>query len=157
MARYDMWIHGVTAMVEWPYLTTEIRHTGFGTIVKQPAGTENWLHLTMPVPTIIDDDAEVAATRIAFKATLNENARIKEVHVRMGTEVISAKAVDWGGDDVNQQINLGGEFHTPGFAHGDLPIRHADAPLALCLKVEFLDGALPGEICLRGAGASFDE
>ncbi|MGH8992873.1 MAG: DUF6623 family protein [Acidimicrobiia bacterium] len=160
MGRYDMWIHGVSAVVEHPVEGMNVRHAGNGMILQQPAGSWNWVHITVPTPTIIDGDAEVAATRIAFTADVNENARIKDVHVYMGGQHISADSVDWSGTRLRRDSFLGEPFFDPfrdGIAARAAPrIRHADGPLTLCLRVEFLDGAETGEICLTGAGAAFD-
>jgi hypothetical protein len=42
------WTRGVAAVVEFPDYVSEVRHNTFGTEIRQQAGTENWLHLSLP-------------------------------------------------------------------------------------------------------------
>jgi hypothetical protein len=42
------WTRGVAAVMEFPDYVSEVRHNTFGTEIRQQAGTENWLHLSLP-------------------------------------------------------------------------------------------------------------
>ena len=157
MARSDYWIHGVSTFVEYPDRTTEIRHAGNGTIVKQRANSDNWFHLPIPTPTSIDGDAEVAVTWVALKASTNENARIRDVHLRTADEFYS-----WGGrpdlsGNISKVWKIGDEWGPIGISAQPPVIRQIRGSIALCLRVDFLDGTLEGEITFWGAGAAFDE
>ncbi|MGH9039994.1 MAG: hypothetical protein ACRDZ3_07175, partial [Acidimicrobiia bacterium] len=74
MSRYDYWTHGVQTFAEGPARRIDnnepvpgldVCHVGWGTIVKQPAGTTNWFHLGVPTPTIIDDETPLSMVIMA--------------------------------------------------------------------------------------------
>lgn len=156
MSRYDYWIHGVSTFVEDPVPVTLMVHAGYGTLVQQPAGTDNWFHIPLPSPTILDDDSEVAVVRVAFNARVNENACIKAVELWMNDERISGGApVEWSGEHLYQELWVGDEW--PAGSAAPPRIKHADGGLSLRFRVEFRDGAIPGQITFQGAGAQFDE
>lgn len=156
MSRYDFWTHGVSTFVEDPVPGTVMVHAGYGTLVHQPAGTENWFHIPLPSPTILDSDTEVAVVRVAFRARVNENARIKAVELWRNNEKISGgDPVEWSDEPIYKAWWVGDEW--PAGSAAPPRIMHSDGGLSLRFRVAFLDGAVPGEITFQGAGAQFDE
>lgn len=140
MARYEFWTHGAATIVEYPERTTEILHTGWGTRVRQAAGTDNWFHIAIPSAKIIDsDNARMRAIRL--RAEVNENARIDIIHFRDDDKLVWGKAVSFT-DRVVDEV----------FQRADLPI---SGGIALCVHVSFLTGSPIGQIVFRGAGGAF--
>lgn len=95
MARFDFWTHGVAAILQ-PTAgsagTQNASHrTDLGTVVENGVGKENWLHLPIATPTIIEGN-EASLRNIRVALTLNDNARLARIHVRSGRPWCSTKA-----------------------------------------------------------------
>lgn len=142
MARYDFWTHGVDTVVESPAHTTEIRHAGWGTLVRQQANTENWFHIPIPTPTVLEDDSSVSLQYIRLRAEVNENATIDLVHFRDDGRLIHSEAVSLTNRIVDQRF--------------DNPNREIEGGLTMCIHVRFLTGTPLGQVIFRGAGARFE-
>jgi len=138
MARYEVWTHGADTVVEFPTRATEIRHAGFGTQVRQPAGSTNWFHFALPAITVIDGRA-TAVREIRLRATANENARIDILHFRIDGRPLSfARNVSFTDRTVNEAIQI-----------ADTP---AVGGLVLSVHATFLDGSTLGSVVFQGAG-----
>jgi len=158
MSRYDLWTHGVNTVVEFPDRAVDIRHAGWGTLVEQEAGgpSDNWFHIPLPTPTVLDSDTEVALVNVAIRADANENARIRQIDVRELGDLVHRADVDLAGPNIQHTLHIGGEFNAPLLASGAAP-RQINFALAVCMRVDFLTGVPTGRIIFRGAGARFDE
>jgi hypothetical protein len=138
VGRQEFWTHGVDATVEYPARAQEIRHAGFGTVVKQSAGTENWIHIAVPSAAGGDEDAFLRAMRL--RATVNENARIDRIHVELDGSLISSRTVSLTDREIDETYQT-----------ADTPVTGG---LVLCVHVAFLTGTPIGTITLRSAGAT---
>jgi len=162
MTHHTFWTHGVNTLVESPERANRIWHHGGGTLVQQRADEvtghhNNWFHLPIATPTTINSDEKVGLLSVRVLAFANKNACIKEVHVRDWREqVLRRVAVDWRGPDINEVVNIGGEWPDVMLAAGAAP-KEVDFGVVICLRAEFQSGEPPGEIIFRGAGAQFDE
>ncbi|THB75466.1 MAG: hypothetical protein D3926_20055 [Desulfobacteraceae bacterium] len=146
--RYDIWVHGVNTIVEYPDHAETIRHAGWGTLIEQredPPNRYNWFHLPIPTPTIIQGE-DNRLDWLALKVWMNENARLDRIHVRMGgSRIISVRPGIVGSDrDIEERIGRAGD---------DLDM--VTEGLTVCAKVDFLSGSPRGRIIFRGAGAVF--
>ncbi len=161
--HHTFWTHGVMTIPEFPERVAELRHAGWGTRVRQRADAltgfdNNWFHIPIATPTMIDSDEEVGLLSVRVLAYANKNACIKEIHVRDWREpaVYYKKAVDWRGPEINQVVSISGEWPDVLLAAGAAP-HEVDFGIVVCLRVEFQSGDPLGEIVFRGAGAQFDE
>ena len=138
--RYDYWIHGVSTMVEDAERATDIIHFGSGTTVRQPANTDNWFHIAVPTPTIIDDEEKVGLRVVAFHAKA-ENADITEWHLYMGKDLVGTRQENWTGE-IYQAWEVGNWA--------------LSGPLNLCFRVAFHDSTPQATFTFQGAGAGFE-
>lgn len=143
MARYDFWTHGVNTIVEYPDQTQLIRHTGWGTLIRQSADTNNWFHIAIPSPTFLEDDGSVFLQYIRLRAEVNENARIDLIHLRVDGTLIYSENVMLTDQIVDRQF--------------DNPNRELQGGLVVAVHVQFLTGSPTGQIIFRGAGARFQQ
>ena len=169
MYGFNFWTHGVNTIVEFPERESRITHTGLGTFIEQaeshPDQENNWFHLPLHAPSWIPveqwtrrpdgaylseshckvQEAQLVGARL--KATLNENAAIRQFHIRAGDELIHSESVELRGPTVDHEINISDplacHFHTP--FNG----------LVLCVRVVFLSGTPRGKVQFIGAGAYY--
>lgn len=142
-ARYDFWTHGVNTIVEFPERASLIQHAGWGTLVQQSANAErpdNWFHIAIPSPTILDDDETVFLSYADLRAEVNENARIDRVHFRENEALVHDESISLTAQVVNQRFDLG---------------KRIRGGVVIAVHVDFLTGSPIGEIKFRGAGARF--
>jgi hypothetical protein len=140
MGRYEFWTHGVDTVVEFPNKTAEVRHAGWGTLIRQAAGTDNWFHIAIPSAKIIDKPL-AKMREIHLRAEVNESAQIDLIHFRDDGKLIFSKAVSFTNRVVDEV-----------FQRDDLPIEGA---ISLCIHVTFLSGSHLGYIIVRSAGGAF--
>ncbi len=140
--RFDYWIHGVNVQVEYtdPGRELYIRRAGFGTVIRQRVGTNNWFHLAIPTPLYLDDD-EVVYRGLALSGYINNKATIRKVDIWHGRQRILTQNVSLSSKDL--------------YEYFDLADRKCRGPMVVCVFVEF-DG-IGGEIRFDGAGVHFDE
>lgn len=143
MARFDFWTHGADTIVEFPEQTQLIRHTGWGTLIRQPANTNNWFHIAIPTPTVLEDDISVFLQYVRLRAEVNENARIDLIHFRDGGNLIYSENVMLTDQIVDRQF--------------DNPNQQMGGGLVIAVHVQFLTGSPIGQIIFRGAGARFQQ
>jgi hypothetical protein len=169
MRGYNFWTHGVGTIVEFPARASRILHAGWGSLIEQPEsrpGEENnWFHLPLhkpswiPVTHWIEESATLARSThtsvsratlagVTLKASLNENANIRELHVRAGGTLIHSQSVDLRGPTIDHEIDLRDPVRRTLPAVGD-------EGLALCVRVVFLSGTPTGQVIFRGAGAYY--
>jgi hypothetical protein len=140
MARYEFWTHGVNTAVEFPSRAAEIRRAGWGTLVRQPANTDNWFHIALPTAKVVNNESALMR-EIHLKAEVNENARIDMIHCRDDGKLAFSRAVSFT-DRVVDQV----------FQSADFPM---SGGLALCIHIDFLTGTPMGQVIFRSAGAAF--
>lgn len=140
MARYELWTHGVNTIVEYPDRTTEIRHAGWGTLVRQAAKSDNWFHIPVPSAKIINSRSAIMR-EIRVRADVNENARIDLIHFRDDGDLVFAKSVSFTDRSVDEV-----------FQRADLLIKGG---VTLCVHITFLTGCPTGTVIFRSAGAAF--
>jgi hypothetical protein len=155
MPRYNFHTHGVSTIVESPDRAAEILHAGWGTLVRQSAATtangSNWFHLPLTAPVVMTGDDSVILKSIRVIATANENACIREVHVREADHLKFQRDVNWAGPQINQVLAI-----APAVPVGGFDPFYVHTGLTLSLRVEFLTGTLMGEIIFRSAGVEFE-
>ena len=169
MLGYNFWTHGVNTIVEFPERASRIVHTGLGTIVEQaesrPDQENNWFHLPLPAPSWIpiqqwhersdgsyssDNHCTVERAQlvgIRFRAFLNENATIRQFHVRAGDQLIQNEPVELRGPTVDYDITLSNPVF--GYLHTQFN------GVVLCVRVVFLSGTPWGRVQFLGAGAYY--
>ena len=140
MTRYEFWAHGVETVVEFPDRTAEVRHAGWGTLIRQAAGTDNWFHIAIPSAKIIDNSV-TKMCEIRLRAEVNENAQIDLIHFRDDGKLIFSQAVNFMNQNVDEV-----------FPSDDLPI---EGGISLCIHVRFLSGSRLGYIIVKSAGGAF--
>lgn len=140
MSRYDYWVHGVSTFVERPQLLATIFHAGHGTVATQAGNTDNWFHIAVPTPTMIDDEEKVGLRVVAFRAKA-DNAEITEWHLYMGKDLVGTRQETWSGE-IDQTWEV-----------GNWALR---GPLNLCFRVAFHDGTPQATFTFQGAGAGFE-
>jgi hypothetical protein len=125
-AGYNFWTHGVNTIVVFPERASRIAHTGLGTIVEQadsrPDQQNNWFHLPLQAPSWIPveqwtqrpdgwhhseshcnvEKAQLVGVRL--QAPLNENATIRQIHVRAVDELIQNETVELRGPTISYEI-----------------------------------------------------
>jgi hypothetical protein len=169
MKGFHFWTHGVNTIAEFPERASRIVHTGLGTIVEQaeshPDQENNWFHLPLHAPSWIPvqhwthladgthlseghggvETAQLVGARL--KAVLNENAHIRQLHIRAGDQLIQSESVDLRGPAVDHEITLSNPV--AGFHHTLFN------GVVLCVRVVFLSGTPRGKVRFLGAGAYY--
>jgi hypothetical protein len=162
MTERNFWTHGVNTIVEFPERVSLLQHAGWGTLIRQPTDPpgrhNNWFHLPLHTPGSIvgrarGDRLDLYNALFGYarlKANLNENATIRELHIRAGQRLIYVESVELRGPNVDRQVDA----RTPirgGFRLHDIN----DDGLELSIRVEFLSGTPEGQIIFYGAGAYY--
>jgi hypothetical protein len=169
MRGYNFWTHGVNTIVEFPERASRIVHTGLGTYIEQaesrPNQENNWFHVPLHKPSWIPvqqwkqradgsylseghcsvEKAQLVGARL--KASLNENASIRQIHIRAGDELIHSESVDLRGPTVDHEINISNPVR--GYLHTQ------SNGLVLCVRVVFLSGTPRGQVQFIGAAAYY--
>ena len=160
---FTFWTHGVAVIIEFPERVALLKRAGWGTLVEQapdpPGLGNNWFHFALHTPTILAErfydaipslllPAHEGSIRIVADA--NVNARISEVHLRMGDRIIFNRTVDLRGPRIDYSADIW-ERGTP----RRWPTSGPEAGLALCLRVEFGNGSPRGQITFRSAGVKY--
>ncbi|MCI0470328.1 MAG: hypothetical protein L0Y73_01570 [Candidatus Aminicenantes bacterium] len=159
----NFWTHGVDTIIEYPERAQRIQHAGWGTLVEQYSGDgDNWFHFPLHSPTQVTAYASSSSRReyvsrtallggARFKARLNNNARIIELHVRAGEQIVRANLVNIpGARDVDEWIDV----RTPdGLSHRLYLVEQVG--LVLCVRVEFSGIDSVGQVIFFGAGAYY--
>jgi hypothetical protein len=141
-ANYEFWTHGVNTIVEFPSRATEIRHAGWGTLVRQAANTDNWFHIALPSPRIIMDDEHVFIREIRLRAEVNENARVDYIHSRRDGELFFSQEVMFTDRTIDEVFQVD-------------PNRPVQGGITLAIHIMFLTGTPIGQAIFRSAGALF--
>src|SRR3954463_2803959 len=144
--RYDFWTHGVNTQIEYPRrLSGDPSHSGLGTQVEQSPeqSPTNWFHIAVPTPTWIEDVCVVNLRYVKVMASVNENARVDEIHLRDAGQLIQAYPLMLTDREISTDLYL------------DSP-RQITGGLSVSIHVTFLTGAPIGRILLKGAGAYFE-
>ena len=156
----NFWTHGVNTIVEYPERVQSIQHAGWGTLVRQAGGTENWFHIPLHAPHAIPSGPQGESfprpcepywARLGgaiLKAQLNERAVIAETHLRAGQRLLASQRADYRGMEVRQVITTLSPERT-------YPIFEEDG-VTLCVKVLFLAGDPVGQVIFVGAGSYFN-
>jgi hypothetical protein len=132
--RYDFWTHGAAVQIEYPDRILDggpgqaagvPRRAGYGTVVRQEEGTDNWFHFAIPTPTWLDSDRAVHLDAF-LRAKLNRVAYIRHIHVWAGRPkpVRRADNLELRGPDVNYTLNL-----------PDWEVKRGG--IAICVNVQF--------------------
>lgn len=146
--RFDYWNHGVATILERPDLAKKVQHrTDIGTLVEQDANTDGWFHIPIPTPSVLGDDTTINFMLFALVATVNENAKIDQIHVRRGKDLVFSKSVSFVGTTVNQVFDNPDFSTSIGGSTGN--------GVALSVHVQFLTGTPRGQVQFHGAGAAF--
>ncbi len=140
---YALGTHGSSIQVEFPEHLTKMRRTGWGTLIEQNGGSDNWFHFAIPTPTIMNDSNRFIFTKAYFSADLNENVRIEKIHLRSGDELRIEKIVR------HSDRKLIDETIVPG-------TRSSVLPISLSIYARFLTGTPKGQIIFRHAGAELE-
>lgn len=149
---FRFWMHGVSVIPEYTKEYTGhdnglyMRRAGFGAVIRQNTGTNNWFHFAIPSATELDDD-NVSYYHAWLRFKINTGAVIKAIHVRQNHKnsecpiIWNSGLITITGQDTEYSINL------------------ADAqckgPLVICVNVYF--EAAGGEVMFTGAGGHFEE
>jgi hypothetical protein len=137
------WTHGVAAVVEFPSYVSEARHNTFGTEIRQQAGTENWLHLTLPA---IETDLARGPILYGavFRGLTNENARLDIISINnhLGS-VLFQESVSLIDQEIDRTL-----VHPH---YSDLPRIYG--ALSLTIHVQFLTGTPLGRVVFGSGGA----
>ncbi len=139
MSTYDFWTHGISVQAA---KTADIRRGGARAIVYQSNNENNWFFFAIPTPTIHDGD-DVQHRDVFLKAWVNQGAKVEQVHVWDGNERVARfDHLGYVNRDIDESWNI--------------PDRRASYGLVVCIRVEFLNGNVPGEVHFFGAGARFE-
>lgn len=152
--RATFWTHGVNTISEFPDRSIAIRRTGYGTIVQQvmsdPKIQNNWFHI--PLHTVNVSDGLISfVEEVDFRLGINDYAKLREVHVRYGHELIYKDDVDMDGPDVEGVIDLSAK------KLGGVGPKKLQNGLVLCLRVEFNSEIEPGEVIFYGGGIKYSQ
>lgn len=155
------WTHGVNTIAEFPERCISIRRTGYGTIVQQgedvPEVHNNWFH--QPLHTVIGiNDQYSKIVKVKFHIKLNEFAVLREIHVRYGHELIYDEEYTRDKKEISRELLLGKEDEDGTMVYPSLSgigPEKLQSGLTLCLRIEFIDGPMPGEVIFYGSGLSY--
>jgi len=143
---FKFWTHGAALIPEYTAADNgannglNIRRAGFGTVVRQTAGTWNWFHLAVPSPTRLDDDVS-RHIRAWLDVQVNNFAVITHIHVREGGSLLHSMSLNHTGQNGIVNINV--------------PDGSVSRPICICVRARFDTNA--GMIIFRGAGMEFEE
>lgn len=149
---FRFWVHGTAVIPEFTKEYTGddrglfLRRAGWGALVRQRPGTNNWFHLAVPSATRLDDD-KVDYRAVWLRFSINTGAVIKRIHVRHNNENGESPAI-WR----NDRLSISGQ-------NTQFPInvenRRCTGPLVISVFVHF--EAEDGQVIFAGAGGHFEE
>ena len=149
---FHFWTHGVNVVPEFTkeYTGTNnglvLRPMGFGTSIRQNAGTDNWFHMAIPSGTKLDGDSvRIRSAWLRLSASGGPMVDQVNIHEASGPGAESNRIHESGALNVSRggtQLNF------------NLGSRPAAGPLVMSIHAVF-NGH--GEIIIAGAGAQFDE
>jgi hypothetical protein len=148
-----VWLHGSMFKPEYPERLSKIKPVGWGLEVSGKAGTDNWFHIPISTPVILDGIRPKLSKIFVLYNTTTEtiaNAAIKDVHLYDGKNKIKAiGGLALSGDH-------GGTIDVLNSWKIEPPIT-VYSGLAISVHVEFPEGPLHGEtsITFNTAGADF--
>jgi hypothetical protein len=154
---FILWTHGVSVIPEFTkaYTYTEnnlsIRPTGFGSIVKQKMGTENWFHFAIPSGSKlcgIPGDAWVSLEQIHLRFKINTGAVIKQITAHHNNQPNSSSPRFF---DSGPLVITGQDTE---YSAAINPHIKCKGPIVICARVFW--EADNGEITFAGAGARFE-
>lgn len=132
----SIWVHGIAAIVENTVADSSVVHQGDeGTVIKQPANTENWFHI--PVPAVDSNTLE----RAVVNAFTNESVVIDKIHVRQSQALLIDKASSLRGGEHREVMNARRTLKEGGFC--------------VSIHAKFLSDTPVGTLILRGVGLTF--
>lgn len=144
------WSPGVHTQIEFPERVAFQRRPGWGLEVEQeldpPGRLNNWFHIPLPARSRNAYRSGTIVEAFMLRMRVNENARIAELHLRDGPEVITALGTRFLDTEVNQ------EFRGPAAAPFWIAFGSNASGLNLCIRVEFLSGSPRGRAVFLGAG-----
>lgn len=103
------WLHGTAVTVELPTNMESVRRFGFFTRLIGKPNTQNWFHLALPTPVIVNNDRKVLGPCMLRFQTGGTNAVVRDVHIYDGEVRVAA----------HDGVNLSGSqpFRRFGIAH----------------------------------------
>jgi hypothetical protein len=138
------WSHGVAAVIEFPSRVTNVRHNTFGTDLRQLAGTENWLHLSIPAVNTFNVQGPLLYGAV-FRGLTNENARVDTIKLSRPGADLRIESVTFVDTQIEHVVKLPDASNLP-------PIRQA---LLLSVHVAFLSGEPQGRLIFDSGAAIF--
>ena len=84
------WIHGNSLQIEYPERVEEVWRCGFYARVKGEPGSENWLHLAVPTPAVMDTDPMRINTVMVRFRTGSPDVYVRAVVVYDGEKRIAS-------------------------------------------------------------------
>jgi hypothetical protein len=143
------WGSGVSTQVEFPERLTFQRRFGWGLEIEQNADPVarqyNWFHIPIPCRSHNHYVGGTIVSRFMLRMRVNENARIAELHLRDGPNVIHARAMNIIDRDVHE------EFVGPSGPYW-IAFGLGASGVGLSIRVEFLTGTPRGHVTFFGAG-----
>jgi hypothetical protein len=147
--RYDLWNHGIAAVLESPELARLVlRRTDLGTVVEQRRDTSAWFHLAIPAAPMIASSG-TAMRQFALSARLNASAQLDWIHIRRGTDLVYEMATTY-----RDTLIDGVVFDLPDV---NMSAVNGGSGIAISLHVRFVSGSPRGRFELHGAGATFSD
>lgn len=143
------WSPGVSTLIEFPERVSFQRRFGWGLEVEQRADSiedqNNWFHIPLPCESRTHYRGGQTVDAFMLHMRVNENARVAELHLRDGPQVIADLDVNF----VDQTIDR--EFRGPPSPSHWVAFGANSAGLTLCIRVEFLSGSPRGHATFFGA------
>jgi hypothetical protein len=137
------WVHGVVAIVGNKVDdATERKQSDEGTIIKQPANTENWFHFPITLQTLPGDPQQAGSIAVLLDVFVGESVVIDKIHLRQNQLPLIER------NDLS--INGGERKET-------IEQRCVIARGALCVSVhaKFLPNVPVGTLIFRAVGIKF--
>lgn len=147
------WSPGVLTQIENPHRVAFKKYWGWGLEVSQLAdkarGADNWFHIGIPCRSRTHFRGGTIVEKFILRAEVNENARIKTIHLRDGRKLIVEKNVNFIDTDVFAEFTHPSQTAWIAFANNASGIN-------LCVRVEFLTGTPLGTVTFLGAAVQLD-
>jgi peptidoglycan hydrolase-like protein with peptidoglycan-binding domain len=84
------WVHGTSVTVELPDNIESMRRFGFFTRLIGKPNTQNWFHIALPTPVIVNNDRKVIGPCMLRFQTGGTNAVVRDVHIYDGEVRVAA-------------------------------------------------------------------
>lgn len=150
------WTHGINVVPELtPFGTNTnndlfLRPTGFGTFVRQGAGTQNWFHLGITTPSRLDSDA-IYIRRLILRVDEGREAIVDAVNVH------EARPNAQGSPRIASNLHLNAERRQFEYTY-DIRDSRISGPVVLSVRVMFNEGSAQDRtINFLGFGVDFHE